>query len=148
MLLSNWNIIFDKVDMKILCRCSLRKKNVKKYPDSMKQFVVPWGFKREIYKILEYNVSFSFSRQRTASVQWIKQRVRSKGPFLFLAHDCSRTRGTELSPSGIQVTPYVKKKNSVHPKGILCISFDIPNPFADFKNQGSHKSREQYSPSP
>lgn len=134
MLLSNWNIIFDKVEMKILYRCRLRKKkkNVKKYTDAMKQFVVPWGVRREIYKILEYNVSFSYSRQHTASVQWITRRVRSEGPFLFLALDCSRTRGTELSPSGIQVTPYVKKKDSVHPKGILCIRFDIPNPFADF----------------
>lgn len=78
-------------------------------------------------------MSLSYSRQHTASVQWIKQRARNKGPFLFLAFDCSGARGTELSPYGTQVTPYVKKKkDNVHPKGILCISFDISKPFADF----------------
>ena len=78
----------------------------------MKLFVVLRGTGRQIYRIKEHNVSFSYSRHHVASVQWTKQRAKGKGPVLFLALIALGPGGT-VSPFVTQVTPYAKKRPCV-----------------------------------
>lgn len=100
-----------------------------------------------MYRIIEHHVSFSYSRQHTASAQWIKKRQGVKGPFLFLALIALGLGGTECHLLAIR-SPCMLKRDKVYPKGILCIALTSINHLQIFKMKSTTKAENAILPLP